>query len=295
MKILKLEQGSEKWHELRKKSLGATTASVLEGINPYKKRLDLYNEMVEGKTSFFNDSMRKGVELEPEARKWCENQLEALLFPITAQDDELDYLHASFDGVSLDETVIVEIKCSKKTYEYALQEKIPEYYLWQMQQQMHIANVDSMYYCTYWDGKGKIINVKKDNFIILKILKNADDFFHNHLTPKISPGSTHKAFDEFELDTRKELLMDLMNREEIVKKIKHLEDLKKYLEEKIFNQVKENCEVGKWKLTKTTVKGQVDWDRIVRFYEIETSVLDGMRKPSREQWRITNGKESIQT
>lgn len=294
MKILSLTQGSPEWHAHRRNSLGATTASVLAGSNPWKTPYDLYVEMVEGKIGLTNDAMRKGVELEDEARRWAEQQLECQLFPVTGQHDDRDYMHASYDGLSLDGTVAVEIKCSKKTYEDAKKGSIPLYYMWQMQQQMLIADLDVMYYVCYWNGRGEIMTVERDPKMILELYTNASDFYHWHLKVKIPPRPDKpekQPLNALDDDTRQAVLLNLMNRDEIVKKIKHLEELKSYLDEQIYAEVKESCEIGKWKISKSIVKGAYDWDLISKSYNIPEDMLEIYRKPNREQWRITSGRD----
>ena len=82
--------------------------------------------------------------------------------------------------------------------------------------------------------------------------------------------------------------MNLMNRDEIVKKIKHLEELKSYLDEQIYAEVKESCEIGKWKIIKSSVRGTIDYEKLAQATGID---VDLYRKPNREQWRITSGKD----
>jgi putative phage-type endonuclease len=294
MKILSLTQGSPEWHQHRRNSLGATSAPILAGCNPWRKPIDLYEEMVEGKPTVMNDSMRIGMAMEDEARRWAEEELECDLFPVTGEYDLFGYMHASYDGLSLDGSVAVEIKCSKKTYEDAKKGIIPIYYMFQMHQQMLIADLEFMYYVCYWNGKGDLMTVERDPKICSEIVTNAQNFYNNHILPKIPPSSDKtkkQPLNALEEDSRMSVLLNLANREEIVKKIKHLESLKTYLDEQIFNEVKESCEVGKWKITKSIVKGSVDWDKVCSDMKIDQYNLDSYRKPERIQWRITGGKD----
>src|SRR5579872_4527718 len=234
--ILELTQGSPEWHEFRRNSLGATTASVLAGKNPWKNAYDLYVEMAEGKIGFSNDSMRKGIELEEDARGWCEIELECPLFPVTMRHKTISFMHASFDGLSMDETVAVEIKCSEKCYKDAMRGIIPEYYKYQMYQQMLIGNLSFMYYCAYWDGIGKIIRLDRDSKICDEIVLRAINFYENHIRPKICPDSnnaTKSDLNHLDEDSKTSLLINLKNRHEVMVKLKHLEELKKYLDEQI--------------------------------------------------------------
>lgn len=286
-KVISLTQGSAEWLEFRRKSLGSTTASILAGVNPWKNPIDVYEEMVEGKVTPLNDAMRKGMELEEDARGWCEMELECALFPVTMRHKTIPFMHASFDGLSLDETVAVEIKCSKKCYDDAIKGKIPEYYEYQMWQQMLIGDLDFMYYCAYWDGKGKVLKLMKCDITCKDIELRAINFYESHIRPKCPPDDKkpvkHPVI-ELDMDTKTSMELNLINREEIVAKIKHLEDIKSYLDEQIINGANgESREIGKFKVTRYEVKGSVDYSLIECLNGVN---LDAYRKPSRFQWRI---------
>lgn len=243
--------------------------------------------MVEGKVTPLNDAMRKGMELEEDARGWCELELECSLFPVTMRHKTIPFMHASFDGLSLCETVGVEIKCSKKCYDDAVKGKIPEYYEYQMWQQMLIGGLEFMYYCAYWDGKGKMLKLMRDDQTCKDIELRAINFYESHIRPKSPPDDKKpikQSVNELDEDTKTSLEVNLINREEIVAKIKHLESLKEYLDEQIIHGANgESREIGKFKVTRYEVKGSVDYSSIP---ELGTVDLEKYRKPSRFQWRI---------
>lgn len=287
-RIVNYKQNTPEWLEFRRSSLGATTASVLSGENPWKNEFDLYEEMVLGKVTPLNDAMKRGMEMEDEARGFCEMELECALFPVTMKHKTIPFMHASFDGISLDEKIAVEIKCSKKCYDDAVKDKIPSYYKYQMFQQMLIGNLNSMYYCAYWEGKGKMIRLQFDLGICSEIELNAINFYENHIRTKCPPQTNKpkkKPVNTLDNDSIVSLEINLRNRAEIVAKIKHLEDLKKYLDENIIAECKgESREVGDFKITRYDVRGPVDYGSIPMLNGID---LEQYRKPDRTQWKIS--------
>jgi putative phage-type endonuclease len=287
MRILKLVQGSPEWHEHRRNSLGATSASILAGDNPWKDKYDFYVEMVEGKMAFCNDSMRKGVEMEPEARAWCEAQLGVSLTTPTGQHYLYPFIHASFDGYNEERSIAVEIKCSEKCYREALEGIIPIYYRWQMQQQMEVAELTGMYYCAYWNGNGTLIFIERSEQMAQDLVSRAVSFYNDHILPKIPPESKeviYEGLNSLSQDSGMALEVDLMNLEKVNEKLKELEILKEALRERVIDTCKgRNYEIGKWKITKTLVKGSVDYSKIPQLKGVN---LDLYRKQSKEVWRI---------
>jgi len=79
--------------------------------------------------------------------------------------------------------------------------------------------------------------------------------------------------------------LNLLNRVEIVAKIKHLEEIKAYLDEQIIDACKgESREIGIHKITQYEVKGSVDYSSIPELNGVD---LQKYRKASRMQWRIS--------
>lgn len=285
MRIVDVKQGSELWHEFRRTSLGATSASVICGCNPWKSVHDLYEEMVEGKITPLNDAMKRGMELEEWARIWAEERLQMSLFPVTARHEFLDYMHASFDGLSIDGEVLIEIKCpGEKTHHIACQGKIPDYYKWQMQHQMEVANVDHMFYISYRSPDDVVmIQYNRDDVMIEDLLLKQKKFYFEHIVPKIPPINTKKLV-ELDLSAAEVKLMNLKNLEELDKKIKHLQDLRKYVYDSILEDMEESFCVDKYKCTRYFVKGAIDYTSIK---EIEGIDLEQYRKEGRWQWKIS--------
>ena len=286
-------QGSSAWHAFRSLSLGATTASVLFNSNPWKDKLALYQEMVEGKRTPLNDAMKRGMDMENEAREWIEKEKGMMLPPAVMIHDDIGYIHASFDGINMTYGEAIEIKCpGEKTHQIAKNGKVPDYYVYQLQQQMSVGDLDHIWYCSY-NGQDDcvMIKIERDDDMIAQIIINAYDFMKRHVLPKIPPEPSKpvkRALIALDQDSRTALLINLDNREKIVDKIKHLTELKEYLDEQITSVCHgESCVIGKYKITRVESKGQVDWERLAQAYSITPDMLDNHRKPSRSSWRIT--------
>src|ERR1043165_6024764 len=139
MKIIPVKQGTPEWHEFRKDKIGASLASVIMGVCPWKTPLQLYNEMKgiidQAPTSAF---MERGIEMEAQARSQFE-YLKGKTFPsIVVQDDHLPWMIASLDGWNEEEKCLVEIKCpGMKAHQIALRGQVPDHYYPQLQHQMY--------------------------------------------------------------------------------------------------------------------------------------------------------------
>jgi putative phage-type endonuclease len=281
-------QGSPEWHALRAQSLGATSSSTLAGVNPWRDKLDLYNEMVLGKTVPMNDRMRKGMELEPIARKLCEGHVGVTLNTPTIRHTTIPFMHASFDGIDDTLKCAFEIKCSKKCYDDAVKGVIPIYYQYQLQQQMLIAGLVHMFYAAYWEGEIEIIQVYRDDKICKEIELNAINFYESHIRPQVPPNRKKDDVAELEFkdeDTKTSIQLNLANLESIREKIKHLEKIEEYLEEQIYAECgDETCRVGKWKIVKSSRKGSVQYKSIP---QLEGVNLEDFRGETITYWKIS--------
>lgn len=283
MRILNLKQGSAAWVEFRRSSLGATSASTIMNCNPWKTTVDLYDEMVLGQVCVLNDAMKRGMELEEEARKWSEVRLQMSLFPVTASHEFLPYMHASFDGLSIDEEVLIEIKCpGEKTHHMACQGNIPEYYKWQMQHQMEVANLNHMFYVSYRSHDDVVmIQYDRDDVMIEEMLFKQKKFYFDHIVPKIPPFNP-KAIKDVELSESK--LINLKNLKQVRDKIKHLKDLEAYLVQQVVEHMDKSFEIDEFKVTRYFVRGTVDYSLIKEIKHID---LEKYRKDGRWQWKIS--------
>lgn len=117
MKILMMEQRTHEWHQARCGSIGGTAFSKI--ISGKKNRLvyDLANEKLNGFVTpddYVDEDMQFGIENEPIARdEYCEQT--GILFREVGliKSDYSDMHHASPDGLSPDNSIVLEIKCTQ--------------------------------------------------------------------------------------------------------------------------------------------------------------------------------------
>lgn len=178
MKIYEdLLQGSPNWLEFRRLHVGASDSATVMGLNPWHTKLQLWQEKCLGWTKEVNNAMRRGTQMEEQARKAYELHSGLLVQPMVAEDDIYPFISASFDGISIDFENVVEIKCGKASHKLAQHGEIPSYYYAQCQQQMYVAGVQLMDYWSFDGTEGILIPVVRDNQFITTLLEKLIEFW----------------------------------------------------------------------------------------------------------------------
>lgn len=153
MRTLNLPQGSESWLAHRRTTHNASDASVMMGCSPSISRRELVRLMANGLEREFSDYVQKfildrGHEVELALRRFAEDLIQDELYPITATTDD-GYMGASFDGVTMDETIIFEAKqASEEKFECIARGEVPPADRWQITQQFAVCeDAEVCYYC----------------------------------------------------------------------------------------------------------------------------------------------------
>ncbi len=151
MPIINLEQGSQEWLDYRKKKVMATDIPVILGSNPWKKKLELWEEKLGLRPpTQMNDAMRRGQKLEPIARKLACELIGIDFRPVVIESTKYPWLAASLDGISELGRYILEIKCTKlKTHLEAIEQCFPKYYQDQVYTQLEVSQAEICYYFNY--------------------------------------------------------------------------------------------------------------------------------------------------
>ena len=198
-KIIDLVQGSADWHSWRLNHIGASESSAVLGISPWMTAYQLWriktglDEPI--KTNF---AMARGNALEAEARELAEEVFNCDLFPEVCIHSNYEWMSASFDGRSMDGSLVIEIKCpGKPDHQTALDGLIPQKYFPQLQHQMCVADVPSMYYFSYHptfsddhQNKYAMIEVTRCNKFIEELIQKEKEFWERVKT-KTWPGEEH--------------------------------------------------------------------------------------------------------
>lgn len=181
---MELQQGTEAWHAFRRTGLGGSDAIIVANMSPWRSRLELWQEKLELiEPPIVNSSMQRGMILEPTARRCYESMTGIDVIPAIRVSKEYTWCFASLDGISLDEKIITEIKCtSKKNHELAKNGQIPTYYMPQIQHQIYVCGVDSCHYFSYNGIDGVLVNVPRDDTYISKLLEMEKEFYNCMIT-----------------------------------------------------------------------------------------------------------------
>ena len=174
-----MKQGSQEWLDFRKNKIGASDAPVIMGVSPWKKPLTLWEEKMGLKKEKVNSYfMQRGLHLEASARLYFNAMMGLNTQPDMSINFNYPWMIASLDGYDPNKNVAVEIKCpGKEDHKLALQGKIPEKYYPQLQHQMAVMELNSIYYLSF-DGKsGPIIHVNRNQYYIDQMIKKEEKFY----------------------------------------------------------------------------------------------------------------------
>lgn len=195
-KVHNIEQGSESWHKFRSEHFGASEASAMLGISPYKKRDDLLLEKYTGiqkEVSPVTEGIfAKGHQIEKLALPIVENIIGMELYPVTVSRGKLS---ASCDGLSMCETVAWENKqYNASHFQKVLNGELPEIHWPQCQQVLHVTGAEKIYF-TISDGtpeKTAGLWVYPDNVKIQKLL-DGWKIFEDDLLSFVAPVMIKKV------------------------------------------------------------------------------------------------------
>ncbi len=166
---------------LRRNFIGASDAPVIMGDSPWKTPAKLYREKVGLDIVEPNYAMQRGIQLEAEARYLFYTETGISVYPIRVQHREIKWMMASMDGLNMDQTVGLEIKCPMgKDHQVAAEGKLPEKYYAQLQHQMEVLDLDEMFYMSYHPNSHYIFTVNRDKDYIEKMI-DKEKIFYYHL------------------------------------------------------------------------------------------------------------------
>ena len=170
--IVNLQQGDKEWLEWRSQGIGASDAPTIMGENPWRSATTLLQEKCGGKTYSPNAAMARGTALEPEARKRYEAQVGIHVVPACLQSVKYEWLRASVDGLAINGSAVVEIKCGESVYrKTSASRAVPDYYYGQLQHILAITNLQSIdFYCYLPDRPEVHLRIARDDSYIKRLL-----------------------------------------------------------------------------------------------------------------------------
>lgn len=177
-KRINLVQGSDEWLSYRRSKVCASDSPIIMELSPWRTRDELLKEklgLIESQP--VNNAMKRGMILEPAAVACAEEMLGTLFIAEVLQSIEHSWMCASYDGVCIDNKIILEVKCTnKKNHELAKNGQIPDYYMPQVQHQIAVSGVDQCHYESFVEtGKSPVTNLPIYEGIIVVV--DRDDKF----------------------------------------------------------------------------------------------------------------------
>jgi putative phage-type endonuclease len=283
MKRLDLKQDSKEWHNYRKKMIGASDASVIMELNPWRTPYQLWQEKL-GLIACqpMNEYMKRGKDLESVALQILNAELQTDMQPIVFVHDSIDYMMASMDGYDLERKIACEIKCpTGADHETALQGKIPEKYMPQLQHQMEVCELDWIYYFSY-NGIDNILLKVYRNEKYIKNLKAQERIFWQCLDNLECPKLIDRDFIERRDDEWKDACEKWID---INAKISQLCEEEKSLRNSLIQMSNNKNTMGYGvKLSKIIRKGNIQYDKIPELKNVD---LEEYRKDPIEYFKIS--------
>lgn len=155
MNIIELAQGSESWHKHRASHFNASDAPAMLGISKHKSRNQLLRELATGITPEIDAATQRrfddGHNFEALARPLAEEIIGQELFPVVGSEGKLS---ASFDGLTMDESICFEHKTLNAKLATELSTgHIAEQYRAQMEQQLLVSGAERcLFMASSWSG-----------------------------------------------------------------------------------------------------------------------------------------------
>lgn len=276
-----LTQGTEEWKTLRSTKVGASDASAILGVSKWTTPYQLWEQKLGLREVETTSSMRRGTELEEEARREFEHLHGISVFPDVVFHPEYDWMMASLDGLSLDGKILVEIKnVNKQDHQVALDGNVPLHYIPQCQHQLAVTGLDSMYYFSYNADNPAIIEVKRDDAYIAGMIEKEKEFYRC-MTEFDPPPLTDRDYVEH---TDQEWCALAFELKHTSANIKVFEQREKDLRNQLINLSEgKNCKGAGIKMTRIVRKGNIDYAKVEALQGID---LEPYRKPPIESWRI---------
>lgn len=281
MRRIDLPQRSQAWRDFRRFRIGASEAASILNIDPYRSRLDLWNQKVYGLETPITPAMQKGIDLEPLALAWVNANIptDAPYVPVVAQHTEWDWMIASLDGWN--GVQLVEIKCNGSgNHALAMQGTVPKAHMAQMQHQLLVTGSSLAWYVSFDGQEGVTIPVHRDNLFLGRLYIDEWAFYQSiiNLQP---PEPTEEDFVS-------------MTDPALQEKASRLERLKAKMseDEAEFNALKaEICDkithprvrIAGLKITKVVRPGAIDYSKVEQLRGLD---LEPFRKNPVESWRI---------
>lgn len=272
-------QGSDEWRKWRLQGLGASSAGVLMGVNPYKSEYQLWAELTGIMEEFQgNEHTRRGQEFEGVARKLYETRAFAEFTPETGEYQSWPILRASFDGINHALQRVIEIKCPAKGF----YPEIPPYYYAQVQQQLIVSGYQECDFVEYYGGAIKVTKIPADLAYQAELINRAKNFW-TYVESKTPPPTDEIQVEDEVLENLLHHYYDTVTKMELLKK--DTESLKDTIRSMV---TAEKTVCSGYKIQYITRKGPIDYEQVP---ELKGINLEPYRKGNVINFQIKKQKE----
>lgn len=173
-----IKQNTPEWHEMRRSRVGASDACIILGVSPWTTPYQLYYQKMGLLEVRETPAMRYGKAMEECVLLEFEKQTGLSMFPRVVISDIYPWMMASLDGMTIEGDVGVEIKCpSKICHESAVSGIVPNKYMPQLQHQMFVTGLSSIFYFSFHSLGTAIINVARNDIYIDDMIIKEKEFY----------------------------------------------------------------------------------------------------------------------
>ena len=176
--VVQMVQGSAAWHAYRQTMRNASESAAVLGVSPWMTPYQLWLVKTGRSGVQANAAMSRGLELEPRARAAYEAAIGTVMQPLVMQDGQYS---ASLDGITLDGSLIVEIKCPMRGQESELWRAVavgdvPRHYGIQIQHQLMVSGATQATLWVFDGSEGEVVHIERDESTMAAIRESWDAF-----------------------------------------------------------------------------------------------------------------------
>lgn len=289
MKV-ELNQQADDWLSWRKSGIGGSDAGIVLGLSPWKSKYDLWAIKTGKKLEDpMNAAMKRGVDLEPEARMAFERMTGIDMKPACYQHDHYSWMRCSLDGISDNETQLLEIKCpGEANHNKALDGHVPDHYVAQMQHCMAVTGAEGCYYFSYRPEsvgtEQAMIIVPRDEAYIKDLIEKESAFwaFVSSNTPPETDFTDYIYVDDEEALDAAQWVRECKERLDEAQQM--FEDAKERLADYTDDG---NAIIGPVRITRVTRAGSIDWRKMAKEHGIADSLVESYRKADTSYLKFT--------
>lgn len=156
-----LTQGSEVWSQWRGGGIGGSDAAAIMGVSPYQSRQELLEHKLKNKHGFIRktdkgktEAMLRGTRMEPMVRQLYMDLTGNFVEVACGISQDHDWMRASFDGLSLDGLLALEIKVPNwRDHRCSLDGQVPTHYYPQVQHLLAVSQAKQLHYISFSENK----------------------------------------------------------------------------------------------------------------------------------------------